>query len=80
MVKILDFLSDDKLKKMQRLGLIKEGRLQALKIYDEFWHGLKAELGSTEAITVLSKKYYLSEKRIQNIVYPKKNHLKKVNS
>ena len=71
MVKSLEFLSENKLKKMRRLGLIREGQLQAYQIWKEFRNGLKNKLGSMKAIAFLAKKYHLSDKRIQDIVYKK---------
>lgn len=65
------------LEKLRNLGLIDEVELRNLKIKNEYKE-LRKKMKCFEAYEVLSKKYYLSEKTIQNILYDKRKKKKHI--
>lgn len=65
-----NLLSEEVIDPLRKLGLIKEGRLQAIRIRDDF-RRLRSEIGAVAAIHRLSDQYHLAFETVRNICYSK---------
>lgn len=70
---ILTEIGPETIERLRRLGLIKEGRLQAIRIREDFERRRKL-LGSVKAITQLSEEYHMAFETVRNICYAKESN------